>query len=304
MGLLKSIVLFGIVCLTSSLFGQNKIIVVQALVNEQISEHTFAIEIYQAQHTFDQGELITIQFSEDQKRNKQTLTKYRDRIWLMTIRKYDQVNEVISLYTHKMIESDNIELTDHPLPEPLSSHEFESVSPNFGRSSPSEWEHDVVELTNQERWNNGQLPPYKMAAELCTSSGTHSNNMGLRDFFAHCDLDTNEEFWERMTDAGYNWIACAENIAGGQTSPASAVSSWMASTTGHRENILNTTYMEIGVGYAHYTDPGADRYDNGQCNPGSSGGPWNHYWTQNFGRRCSTPPIVIDVSWRKRKIKW
>ena len=61
--------------------------------------------------------------------------------------------------------------------------------------------------------------------------------------------------------SGTRWRAAAENVAWGQQTPAAVMTDWMKSS-GHRTNILNCSYTEIGVGVA------------------TSNGP---YWTQDFG---------------------
>jgi uncharacterized protein YkwD len=63
---------------------------------------------------------------------------------------------------------------------------------------------------------------------------------------------------------GLSYSAAGENIAAGQQTAAAVVQAWMNSQ-GHRENILNSSYTQIGVGYA-------------------SGGSMGHYWTQMFIR--------------------
>jgi uncharacterized protein YkwD len=154
----------------------------------------------------------------------------------------------------------------------------------------------VVEIVNQERWANGQYPPLKQVNLLDSAAGTHSENMALRNFFAHCDLDTGASPWDRMAAAGYSGYSSAgENIAAGYGSPESAMSAWMNSS-GHRSNILSTGYRELGVGYYYQNgDQGNIRMDTGSCTPGSpSYGPYYHYWTQNFGRRSSVYPVVIN----------
>lgn len=85
---------------------------------------------------------------------------------------------------------------------------------------------------------------------------------------------------------------------------------WMASS-GHRANILAepddffTGWREIGVGYElQANDQSTVRQDfNGDCDgddvvntiPESGHGPFYRYWTQNFGRRNSVYPLVIDL---------
>jgi uncharacterized protein YkwD len=58
---------------------------------------------------------------------------------------------------------------------------------------------------------------------------------------------------------GITYRSAGENIAHGQTSPQAVVNAWMNSS-GHRANILNASFTQIGVGYV------AD----------------GHYWTQMF----------------------
>lgn len=170
------------------------------------------------------------------------------------------------------------------VPDPPSP----GVAPTF--------EEQVLQLVNQERWADGQRPPLKGQTQLAAAAELHSVNMGTRNFFGHCDLDTATLPGTRMTAAGYIWNAAGENIAAGYTDPAAVMAGWMAST-GHRNNILNTGYRELGVGY--HLDAGDlanVRNDlNTDCVAESTGnGPYFRYWTQNFGRRDNVYPLVID----------
>jgi uncharacterized protein YkwD len=54
---------------------------------------------------------------------------------------------------------------------------------------------------------------------------------------------------DRLAAAGYPWQASGENLAFGYPDASSVVTGWMNSS-GHRANILNGTFTEIGVGYA------------------------------------------------------
>ena len=86
--------------------------------------------------------------------------------------------------------------------------------------------------------------------------------MAARDYFSH-DTPEGVSFATRISNAGYQWSGAAENIAAGQRDAASVMSSWMNSS-GHKANILNCGYQDIGVGVAAATD--------GKL-----------YWTQDFG---------------------
>lgn len=159
------------------------------------------------------------------------------------------------------------------------------------------FEDQVMELVNQQRWANGQLYPLKRNDLLDASGETHSGNMATRNFFAHCDVDTKTLPWDRMVAAGYTgWSAAAENIAAGYATPAAVMTGWMNSS-GHRANILSTAVRELGIGYLYQSGDQANvRSDaNGDCTAdGFNGGPYGHYWTQNFGKRNTVYPVVIN----------
>jgi len=178
----------------------------------------------------------------------------------------------------------------------LPSEDDELSSAQAAASSTPTFEESVVELVNEERLANGNLPPLKHNALLDDSSETHSSNMASRDFFAHCDPDTGTLPWDRMEDAGYLWSSAAENIAAGYSTPTEVMAGWMDSP-GHRANILATGSREIGVGYVLQTGDTANvRFDqNGDCTADSFGnGPYFRYWTQNFGSRFGVFPVVIE----------
>jgi len=190
------------------------------------------------------------------------------------------------------------------IPEPLSSRSSPQIarpsadglsSAQAAASSTPTFEQRVVELVNQRRLENGNLPPLKRDARLDESSELHSSNMAGRNFFAHCDPDTKTLPWDRMVDAGYFWSFAGENIAAGYSTPEDVMAGWMGSA-GHRANILSTGFREIGVGYVLQSgDASGVRFDqNGDCNADGSGGPYFRYWTQNFGSRFNVYPVVIE----------
>lgn len=105
---------------------------------------------------------------------------------------------------------------------------------------------EVVELTNQERKKAG-LPPLQLNAKLARAAQEHSANMARLDRLDH--VLEGKGPGERLADVGYTSIGWGENCAAGQRTPEEALASWMQSP-GHRGNILNSTFTEIGVGIA------------------------------------------------------
>ncbi|MET9017111.1 sigma-70 family RNA polymerase sigma factor [Streptomyces olivaceoviridis] len=120
----------------------------------------------------------------------------------------------------------------------------------------------VVALVNKERAAAG-CGPVTEDPQLDKAAQGHSDDMAARGFFDHTDPDGAGP-GERITAAGYRWSTYGENIAKGQRTPQAVMDSWMNSP-GHRANILNCAFKDIGVGV----------HDG-------SGGPW---WTQAFGAR-------------------
>lgn len=124
----------------------------------------------------------------------------------------------------------------------------------------------VVSLTNHERAANG-CGPLIVDARLQAAAEGHSLDMALNDFVSHTGSDGSSP-WDRIHAQGYDYWIAAENIAAGYPTPESVVAGWMESP-GHRANILNCSFVHIGVGYYYLPN------DTGSVN-------YYHYWTQDF----------------------
>lgn len=91
------------------------------------------------------------------------------------------------------------------------------------------------------------------------TSFLHSKDMEQNNYFSHTSLDGKNP-GQRLTAAGYNWLAYAENIAKGYSTEETVIEGWKNSE-GHCKNMMNGNLTEMGVG--------------------KSGA----YWTQLFGKR-------------------
>merc|ERR1712129_476716 len=94
----------------------------------------------------------------------------------------------------------------------------------------------VLRLTNDERRKVG-APALCLNSQLNRAAQRHTDDMA----------STGSSVGQRVTRAGYQWSAVAENVARGQSDGAAAVRSWMNSD-GHRRNILNSRYRNLGYG--------------------------------------------------------
>ncbi|WP_053726492.1 sigma-70 family RNA polymerase sigma factor [Streptomyces sp. WM6378] len=148
--------------------------------------------------------------------------------------------------------------SSRPAP-PKPSPSTKRAAPSTDSGQPAAVQ-DVLALVNTERSKAG-CSALTSNPKLYDAALKHSENMAAQNFFDHTD-PSGAGPGERITAAGYKWSTYGENIARGQADAAAVMDSWMHSP-GHRANILNCAFKEIGIG-VHY----------------GSGGPW---WTQDFG---------------------
>lgn len=132
----------------------------------------------------------------------------------------------------------------------------------------SAFEQEVLKLTNEFRKQNG-LKALALDNNLGKAARQYSQTMAAGDFFAHQGKDGSSPA-DRAKRAGYETGFVGENIAAGYRTPEDVVNGWIKSP-GHRANMLNTQYNEIGLGYYFLQN------DTGSVN-------YNSYWTQLFGK--------------------
>ncbi|MBD0712801.1 CAP domain-containing protein, partial [Streptomyces sp. CBMA370] len=105
--------------------------------------------------------------------------------------------------------------------------------------------------------------PLRTERRLRTAAQAHADDMAARGYYRH-DSPEGRDAGDRLRRAGYTWAAWGENIHRGPRNAVRAMKDWMKSP-GHRANILDCSFREIGVGVTL-----------------TANGPW---WVQNFGAR-------------------
>ena len=108
------------------------------------------------------------------------------------------------------------------------------------------FEAEVVRLVNDIRQQNG-LKPLRENWELSRVARYKSQDMQENRYFAHNSPTYGTPF-QMVKSFGLSFRTAGENIAKGYTTPQAVVNGWMNSS-GHRANILNASYTQIGVGY-------------------------------------------------------
>jgi uncharacterized protein YkwD len=115
----------------------------------------------------------------------------------------------------------------------------------------------VLALVNAARSSAG-CGALTVNAKLAKAAQDHSQDMADNKTMSHTGSDGSSP-GDRITRAGYNWSSYGENVAYGYTTPESVMAGWMSSP-GHKANILDCGFKEIGVGFVQNGD----------------------YWTQDF----------------------
>lgn len=130
------------------------------------------------------------------------------------------------------------------------SHSSNSSSGNYDYD---EYANEILRLVNKERkkYNRSALT---LDSDLCDYANMRAEQ--IVDDFSHDGFDEDGELEDI---AGNTWLG--ENIAMGQTSPASVMTAWNKSS-GHHKNIISKNYARLGVGV---------HYENGK-----------YYWVQIF----------------------
>ncbi|OKK15990.1 hypothetical protein AMK16_24910 [Streptomyces sp. CB00455] len=153
---------------------------------------------------------------------------------------------------------------DTPQPAPAPAKQAKPVRPPAapaaptGSAAPTGAQAEVLALVNQERAAVG-CPALTVNAKLTKAAQDHSADMAAHGNMSHVGSDGSDP-GGRITRAGYAWRTYGENVAYGYSTAAKVMEGWMNSP-GHKRNILDCSYKEIGIGLA---EPG-------------------HYWTQDFG---------------------
>lgn len=119
---------------------------------------------------------------------------------------------------------------------------------------------EVLELVNQERAKVG-LRALTLSQELTNVASLKAKDMAEKGYFDHTSPTYGSPF-DMMRQFGVQYRSAGENIAAGQSTAQEVMNAWMNSS-GHRANILNADYEQIGIGY--YT-----------------GGRYDFYWVQMF----------------------
>jgi len=142
----------------------------------------------------------------------------------------------------------------------LSSHDGDKVEPPKTYTSPatttptvsstpvtssgSADEKRAFTLLNADRAQNG-LQALKFNSQLTALGERYAQDMINRNFFSHYNPEGQSPF-DRMKQAGISYGYAGENLA--INSNVDSAEKAFMNSSGHRANILNPNYTEVGIG--------------------------------------------------------
>ncbi len=106
----------------------------------------------------------------------------------------------------------------------------------------------LLDGTNNQRVANG-LGALAISGLLNQAAQSKANDMVTRDYWSHNTPD-GQAPWTFIVAVGYGYQTAGENLAYGFGTASDTITGWMNSP-GHRANVLNTTFSEVGFGVAN-----------------------------------------------------
>ena len=125
-----------------------------------------------------------------------------------------------------------------------SEQQKPSTSTEQQNASISQQEQQMVNLVNQERAKQG-LQPLKVNQELVKVARVKAKDMIDKNYFSHQSPTYGSPF-EMMSSFGIKYNTAGENLAGNQT--VDAAHQALMNSDGHRANIMNSNFTEVGIG--------------------------------------------------------
>jgi uncharacterized protein YkwD len=117
---------------------------------------------------------------------------------------------------------------------------------------------EVINALNSYRAQKG-LPAYTVNAKLAEAAQRHANDIACHKLYVHTGTDGSTP-QTRVSDTGYVAKSVSENVNGNNPPlDGQGVINWWINDKGdprHGQNLVSTTFKEIGVGYSFFDDYG------------------------------------------------
>jgi uncharacterized protein YkwD len=115
-------------------------------------------------------------------------------------------------------------------------------------------EMDLFNLVNIEREKLG-LAPVRFSPPLSFLARKHSQDMAQREDISHLST-SGEAYSDRLVEGGFYFIKNGENVAYSQTFIPEFIHKGFMDSPGHRANVLDPDFDELGIGVVFKKDKG------------------------------------------------
>jgi uncharacterized protein YkwD len=109
----------------------------------------------------------------------------------------------------------------------------------------------LLQSTNEQRLQSGQSK-LKLNKELTHAAQAKAQDMASKNYWSHL-TPGGDAPWVFISDSGYEYQKAGENLAYGFLTSQQVIAGWMNSPS-HRANILDTSYKDVGFGFADSAD--------------------------------------------------
>ena len=185
---------------------------------KKIAVITFIIGLLNTKNIFAQAEIYTVKFG--------------DTLWKIAQKYQVGVSEIID--ANNQLKNPHLIYPGDKITIPLVDAETKTT------------EQEILDLVNQERSKNN-LPALTLNWEVSRVARYKSQDMCDKNYFDHNSPTYGSPF-DMLKKFNINYKSAGENIAKGQKTAQAVMNSWMNSS-GHRANILNKNFTQLGVGY-------------------------------------------------------
>ncbi len=187
--------------------------------------------------------------------------QHGDSMWKIALRYKVPFEEILRMNRHfvnphLIHPADKVHLPDGSSGSQTSEHsdhdDIQHDDHSVPESDVSQQAQAVLQLVNAERSKQG-LSSLTLSSKLTAVANEKARDMAENNYFSHTSPTYGSPF-DMMQRFGIKYSAAGENIAFGQQTAQEVMNAWMASS-GHRANILNPNFEQIGIGYYKKDSP-------------------------------------------------
>lgn len=173
---------------------------------------------------------------------------------------------VVALLTVGLLVSNTVKAQSVEPAVDSEIHQINNFSKDRVSRQPTEQQTKLLRLMNDARRERG-LSSLSLSSPLQRAAQGHVEDIVEHNYPPTHTGSDGSSMSDRVRRENYSYRYVGENVAAGYSSAEDTFEQWMNSR-GHRENILNPNFTEVGIGY--YINAPRTTYD--------------HYWVLVLGK--------------------